>query len=225
MVLRSRSPAAAEDPPKKRRRTTIETDDVAEADPQTDERSPADSAEGGKPLTKKQLRKMAKHDKLFKKIEAEGKRAEREKEQGQNPRLAGTGNFWRERKEQGLRTLFIGNLPVGTDKQRLLGLIGEDVVRDIRNLDGVPKKGNSQAVHAFVEFNTKQDAEAAQRRLDDFVLHGRALRVNGANDKKQRQLAIQKREGSWGGPDWQPGTGGSDNWKKRAPHRKCVVLV
>eukprot|EP01062_Namystynia_karyoxenos_P072593 TRINITY_DN6887_c0_g1_i2.p1 TRINITY_DN6887_c0_g1~~TRINITY_DN6887_c0_g1_i2.p1 ORF type:complete len:276 (+),score=81.81 TRINITY_DN6887_c0_g1_i2:86-829(+) len=191
-------PAAREGtaPPSKRRRCV-----VAAAEPT----SPAVGAEQGgggaaSGASRKELRRAARREQIYKKITSEAARIDRSQEQGpdapHHDRKAGTGDFWRKRRERGRSTLFVGGLPPDTTTRAVSEFFAPfGQVRHVRRPP--PRKGRTRGAvtMAYVELGSPQEAAAAARELNGSDFEGYRLRVNAANDKQERARAVDRREG------------------------------
>eukprot|EP01062_Namystynia_karyoxenos_P072592 TRINITY_DN6887_c0_g1_i1.p1 TRINITY_DN6887_c0_g1~~TRINITY_DN6887_c0_g1_i1.p1 ORF type:complete len:298 (+),score=77.79 TRINITY_DN6887_c0_g1_i1:86-895(+) len=167
--------------------------------------SPAVGAEQGgggaaSGASRKELRRAARREQIYKKITSEAARIDRSQEQGpdapHHDRKAGTGDFWRKRRERGRSTLFVGGLPPDTTTRAVSEFFAPfGQVRHVRRPP--PRKGRTRGAvtMAYVELGSPQEAAAAARELNGSDFEGYRLRVNAANDKQERARAVDRREG------------------------------
>uniref|UniRef100_A0A7S1M043 RRM domain-containing protein n=1 Tax=Neobodo designis TaxID=312471 RepID=A0A7S1M043_NEODS len=158
----------------------------------------------GKKVTRKERRRAelsAKLDQTLEKLERVA--ASGTNEQPRHAARHTDGNFWKARKDEKKRTLFVGGLPPQFRQDDVKALIDaiEDAVDSVEKVDflgsSVPafKQKGAKPRNAFVSFATIDAAMATQQRLDGFTVEGSTLRVNFSADKQQRAVAIAKRDG------------------------------
>ena len=88
--------------------------------------------------------------------------------------------------------LYVGNLPFSTDEQQLRELF-EQNSRSVEEVKLITDRETGRPRgFGFVEM---EDATAAMGALDGFEMNGRALRVNEAQERRERS-------GGGGGRNW-----------------------
>jgi RNA recognition motif-containing protein len=82
-------------------------------------------------------------------------------------------------------TLFVGNVSYDTSENELQSLFAQhgNVTKVNLMVDRVTQKPRG---FAFVEFETKEAADAAMKALNGHDLHGRKLTVNEARPREER---------------------------------------
>eukprot|EP01063_Lacrimia_lanifica_P035956 TRINITY_DN6995_c0_g1_i1.p1 TRINITY_DN6995_c0_g1~~TRINITY_DN6995_c0_g1_i1.p1 ORF type:complete len:215 (+),score=81.26 TRINITY_DN6995_c0_g1_i1:129-773(+) len=108
------------------------------------------------------------------------------------PRTSLTG-FWRKRKEEAKACVFVGNLPESITEAEMYSHFS-GCGAGAQSFRWIPSKSGSGACMAYAQFESIEDADAACA-LDGQSLLNRPLRVNKANDKKERNAAIARRDG------------------------------
>ncbi|KEG11058.1 putative RNA-binding protein [Trypanosoma grayi] len=123
------------------------------------------------------------------------------------------GTFWRTRKEQRARTLFLGNMPARFTLQNVMDFVSSVVDADpvlgdetgddaaeavVESVDFLPTKPRAKHRHMFLTLRSKEAAAHVTNLLDAYRLEGTVLRCNFAADKQQRSEAIQRRSGKTG---------------------------
>lgn len=82
--------------------------------------------------------------------------------------------------------VFVGNLDFGVTREQLLDLFKQaGPVRDV--FLPTERTTNRPRGFAFVEFEAEADGDAAIEKFNGYVLNGRALRVNAAEDSPRRK--------------------------------------
>jgi len=113
-----------------------------------------------------------------------------------DPKFA-KGTFWKTRKDQKKRTLFLGNVPraVCPSRTELEALIRKHCpAATIEDVSYIKGNTHGRVYHSYVVFSSVDHAEAARIALDGKLAGKDHLRVNFSNDKSQRAAAIAKRE-------------------------------
>lgn len=85
------------------------------------------------------------------------------------------------------KKLYVGNLPFTTTDADLDELFGQYGVVASANVISDRETGRSRGF-GFVEFETSEDAQAAQAALDGQDFGGRNLRVNEAQERERRSF-------------------------------------
>eukprot|EP01061_Rhynchopus_euleeides_P008063 TRINITY_DN17108_c0_g2_i1.p1 TRINITY_DN17108_c0_g2~~TRINITY_DN17108_c0_g2_i1.p1 ORF type:complete len:248 (+),score=83.10 TRINITY_DN17108_c0_g2_i1:92-745(+) len=144
-------------------------------------------------LSRKERKQLEARNKLDKKLAAITQLGEENKAtvaaDGSRPRTSLTG-FWRKRKEKSKACVFVGNLPLDITDKAVKAFFRED--GPIESLRWLPS--TSTGCMVYCQF---KDIEAATRAVerDDTFYDTYKLRVNFANDKKERKAAIARRNG------------------------------
>jgi RNA recognition motif-containing protein len=163
------------------------------------------STTAGKKVTRKERHRAEMSAKLETTLEKLEKEAAADAT-GEEPRHAPRhteGNFWKDRKDEKKRTLFMGGIPAKFHQEDIKAIVDgvEDAEGSVEKVDFLDTKvpAFKQRVvkprNAYVLFSTVDAAMAVQSRLDGFTVENTTLRVNFSADKSQRAVAIAKREG------------------------------
>lgn len=128
------------------------------------------------------------------------------------------GTFWKSRKDEKRRTLFLGNLPpdcatqdavkelISTSVASFGDKAASDVVARVDFM--AARHQNLTARNAYVVCASFEAAQQVAQMLDQYEIRpGRWLRCNFSNDKEQRSIAIGKRSSKV--PGRRGGRGGS----------------
>ena len=104
--------------------------------------------------------------------------------------------------------LYVGNLSWNTTEDTLRAAFASDGrgVKDVSLM--MDRETGRPRGFAFVEMNSKADADAAIRALDGSDLDGRAIKVNEAKERPQRSGGFDGGSGHRGGGGGGRGGGG-----------------
>ena len=116
------------------------------------------------------------------------------------PRTSVTG-FWRKRKEQAAASVFVGNLPLDVTMPQM-----KEFFAGNQGVRWLPSTQSS--CMAYLQYPDVPTAEVVCAEKNGGFLGTHKLRVNMANDRQQRDRAVNKREKGGGddhGIDTTPG--------------------
>ena len=105
------------------------------------------------------------------------------------------------------KKIYVGNLPFTTTEADLRSVFERHGSVDAVNVISDRETGRPRGF-AFVEMNSKADADAAIRALDGSDLDGRAIKVNEAKERPQRSGGFDGGSGHRGGGGGGGGRGG-----------------
>lgn len=115
------------------------------------------------------------------------------------------GAFWKKRKDEKRRTLFIGNLPGSMTQEDVIDLIASSLASSGEVKEGVQNEkvvervdflalGQKKARNAYAVCASVEVAERVMPILNNYEIdRGQWLRCNFSADKEQRSIAISKR--------------------------------
>eukprot|EP01059_Diplonema_ambulator_P024514 TRINITY_DN40544_c0_g1_i1.p2 TRINITY_DN40544_c0_g1~~TRINITY_DN40544_c0_g1_i1.p2 ORF type:complete len:201 (+),score=55.39 TRINITY_DN40544_c0_g1_i1:36-605(+) len=142
-------------------------------------------------LSRKEKKKLELRQRLDKKLDAMHRVAEDNMVDPTKPRQrTSLTGFWRKRKEAAKCCVFIGNMPLDITEEELQAHFSPvGAITELRWLNP-----GATSCMAYANFETPADAEAAIA-LPAPTIHGFRLRINSANDSKERNAAKNKRKG------------------------------
>eukprot|EP01064_Diplonema_japonicum_P018629 TRINITY_DN27326_c0_g1_i1.p1 TRINITY_DN27326_c0_g1~~TRINITY_DN27326_c0_g1_i1.p1 ORF type:complete len:200 (+),score=53.14 TRINITY_DN27326_c0_g1_i1:43-642(+) len=174
-------------------------------------------------LSRKERKQFELRKKLGKTLDAISRVEKENEEDPSKPRQrTSLTGFWRKRKEAAKSCVFVGNMPLDISEREIRDHFSE--IGEIVDFRWLP--ATSASCITYIQFESPELAEAAVA-LPAPYFRGHTLRINLANDNKERKAAINKRTGSAANLETEGTTEPAPPVKKQriqAPRNKVSII-